>query len=69
MARVLKEIKCFGGVVRQLSHASAATKTQMGFTVFLPPAAQTQAVPVRAPHREAVASLVSLLGTPGTWRS
>ena len=48
MATVLKESRCFGGIVRQLTHASTATRTPMNFTVFLPPGASASTpVPVR----------------------
>jgi S-formylglutathione hydrolase len=38
-ATLLKEWKCFAGVVRQFRHASLATKTDMTFTIYLPPQA------------------------------
>lgn len=49
MATLVKEWRCFAGAVRQFRHASAATKTDMTFTVYLPPQALegTKTVPVR----------------------
>ena len=43
---IISEAKCFGG--RQISyrHASSETKTPMRFSVFLPPQAEHEAVPV-----------------------
>ena len=47
-ATLLKEWKCFAGVVKQFRHASSATKTDMTFTIYLPPQALAGSrVPVR----------------------
>ena len=43
---VLSRHRCFGGEVRFLRHASSATGTDMRFSVFLPPAAESGPVPV-----------------------
>jgi len=40
-----KENKVHGGIVTQYEHASTSTKTQMVFSVFLPPAPSTEKVP------------------------
>lgn len=41
-----KEILCFGGKVRYYSHDSIACRSQMKFTVFMPPQIGVEAVPV-----------------------
>ncbi|CBJ28708.1 esterase [Ectocarpus siliculosus] len=43
---IKSETACFGGRLLKCVHQSKATKTQMTFTVFLPPAAASSAVPV-----------------------
>ncbi|RHY20980.1 hypothetical protein DYB25_011021, partial [Aphanomyces astaci] len=45
--KLIKQSRCFGGVVKQFSHESATTRSTMQFCVFLPPnASETQKVPV-----------------------
>uniref|UniRef100_K3WZH1 S-formylglutathione hydrolase n=1 Tax=Globisporangium ultimum (strain ATCC 200006 / CBS 805.95 / DAOM BR144) TaxID=431595 RepID=K3WZH1_GLOUD len=45
--QLVKQVKLFGGVVKQFSHESATTKCTMKFSVFLPPnASETHKVPV-----------------------
>ncbi len=44
--KLTKEALCFGGKVQYYSHVSATCSTEMNFAVFLPPQAQTKAVPV-----------------------
>jgi len=46
--QLVKEWRCFAGAVRQFKHASTATKTEMTFSVYLPPQALdlTKRVPV-----------------------
>eukprot|EP01047_Picozoa_sp_COSAG01_P117218 COSAG01_NODE_45892_length_405_cov_0.836601_1_plen_37_part_01 len=34
--KTLSTVKCFGGVLHRVSHASTTTKTDMVFAVFLP---------------------------------
>lgn len=43
---IKSETACFGGRLLKCVHQSKATKTPMTFTVFLPPAAASSAVPV-----------------------
>jgi hypothetical protein len=43
--KTLSTVKCFGGVLHRVSHASVTTKTEMIFAVFLPPQAETSKVP------------------------
>lgn len=43
---VLNEHRCFGGVVGFYRHESTETRCQMRFSVFVPPLAQQQRVPV-----------------------
>lgn len=44
--KLVKQTKCFGGWVKQFTHASTSTKTNMTFSVFLPLEAETKRVPV-----------------------
>lgn len=45
--QLVKQVKLFGGAVKQFSHESATTKCTMKFSVFLPPnASETNKVPV-----------------------
>lgn len=45
--QLIKQTKSFGGVIKQFSHESAATKCTMKFSIFLPPnASDTAKVPV-----------------------
>lgn len=45
--QLVKQVKLFGGAVKQFSHESAATKCTMKFSIFLPPGASDAAkVPV-----------------------
>ena len=43
---VLSENKVFGGILKKVKHTSESTKTEMTFSVFLPPAARLADVPV-----------------------
>ncbi|KAJ8563845.1 hypothetical protein ON010_g7503 [Phytophthora cinnamomi] len=45
--QLVKQVKSFGGVIKQYSHESAATKCTMKFSIFLPPtASDSHKVPV-----------------------
>jgi len=44
--RLLSEHACFGGIQRFYAHASAECRTEMRFSVYLPPKAKSGAVPV-----------------------
>ncbi|GAB9474435.1 S-formylglutathione hydrolase [Globisporangium polare] len=45
--QLVKQVKLFGGSVKQFAHESASTKCTMKFSVFLPPnASETSKVPV-----------------------
>jgi S-formylglutathione hydrolase len=44
--KLVKQTKCFGGWVKQFTHASTSTKTPMTFSVFLPAEAESKRVPV-----------------------
>lgn len=45
--QLVKQVKLFGGSVKQFAHESASTKCTMKFSVFLPPnASETNKVPV-----------------------
>lgn len=45
--QLVKQTKAQGGLIKQFSHESAATKTTMTFSIFLPPAASdSNKVPV-----------------------
>lgn len=45
--QLVKQVKSFGGVIKQFSHESATTKCTMKFSVFLPPnASDSHKVPV-----------------------
>lgn len=43
--KVLSTAKCFGGTLSRVQHASAVTKTDMIFAVFMPEAAEGVKVP------------------------
>lgn len=43
--KVLSTAKCFGGTLSRVQHASAVTKTDMVFAVFMPEAAEGVKVP------------------------
>lgn len=44
--QLVKQVKLFGGSVKQFAHESASTKCTMKFSVFLPPgASETSKVP------------------------
>ena len=42
----ISETRCFGGVQKTIRHASEATGTEMNVSIYLPPAAESGAVPV-----------------------
>ncbi|NEO67121.1 MAG: S-formylglutathione hydrolase, partial [Moorea sp. SIO4G2] len=44
--RLVSENRCFGGTVGFYTHHSQNCKTQMGFSVYQPPQAKVQSVPV-----------------------
>jgi S-formylglutathione hydrolase len=45
--QLVKQVKSFGGVIKQYSHESASTKCTMKFSIFLPPSASdSNKVPV-----------------------
>ncbi|DAZ93877.1 TPA: hypothetical protein N0F65_008143 [Lagenidium giganteum] len=45
--QLIKQVKAFGGLIKQFSHESATTKCTMKFSIFLPPtASETNRVPV-----------------------
>lgn len=46
MIETLEEHKCFGGTLGYYKHAATTTQCDMRFTVFMPPQAKTQKVPV-----------------------
>lgn len=43
---LLSEVKCFGGYLKRYQHKSSATNTDMKFSIYLPPQAQQNKVPV-----------------------
>ena len=43
---LLSEVKCFGGWLKRYSHPSTTCHCDMTFSVYLPPQAETQKVPV-----------------------
>ena len=45
MATIKSTVKLFGGVLQRMTHASTACKCDMTFAVYLPPQAETKAVP------------------------
>ena len=42
----VSSVKCFGGYVQKFQHQSKNTNTKMTFSVYLPPKAQEEKVPV-----------------------
>lgn len=46
MMKPLQDIKLFGGRLKRFSHHSVFTKTEMAFSIYLPPQAAKQRVPV-----------------------
>lgn len=44
--KLVKQVQCFGGTVKQYSHESAINKCTMQFCIYLPPAAEEKNVPV-----------------------